>query len=383
MFTTGSKLLIGSALVATFAAIMYGIAQDGVLGTVGLASAAVALWFLAGVNVYTRDSNVLDTDPASVAASAAARYRPANSPWPFLLAGGAILLTVGLVTSQVVVTLGFILILAAGVEWVVQAWAERTSSDATHNEEVRTRTLGPLEFPLFGAIAVGILVYAFSRMMLSLTQENTVILFAVVATVLLLIGFLLAFRPSIRSGAIGGMLAIVAVAIIAGGVVAAVDGQRDIPEHETVDELSEEGICESPDEFEADENASQTVSASANVAATITLRPDGLFSVSVVGPAPEGAVALTLPRSTPTNIIFRNESDHERRLSLDLGTEFVEGEGGEEEEEIPFQTCTTLVEEDGEQLLTFSIPVPSEAVPGGYHFFVPGVESAVLEVVVP
>lgn len=382
MFTTGSKLLIGSALVATFAAIMYGIAQDGVLGTVGLASAAVALWFLAGVNVYTRDSNVLDTDPASVAASAAARYRPANSPWPFLLAGGAILLTVGLVTSQVVVTLGFILILAAGVEWVVQAWAERTSSDATHNEEVRTRTLGPLEFPLFGAIAVGILVYAFSRMMLSLTQENTVILFAVVATVLLLIGFLLAFRPSIRSGAIGGMLAIVAVAIIAGGVVAAVDGQRDIPEHETVDELSEEGICESPDEFEADENASQTVSASANVAATITLRPDGLFSVSVVGPAPEGAVALTLPRSTPTNIIFRNESDHERRLSLDLGTEFVEGEGGEEEE-IPFQTCTTLVEEDGEQLLTFSIPVPSEAVPGGYHFFVPGVESAVLEVVVP
>jgi hypothetical protein len=382
MFTTGSKLLIGSALVATFAAIMYGIAQDGVLGTVGLASAAVALWFLAGVNVYARDSNVLDTDPASVAASAAARNRPANSPWSFLLAGGAMVLTVGLVTSQVVVTLGFILILAAGLEWVVHAWAERTSSDAAHNEEVRTRTLGPLEFPLFGAIAVGILVYAFSRMMLSLTQENTVILFAVVATVLLLIGFLLAFRPSIRSGAIGGMLAIVAVAIIAGGVVAAVDGQRDIPEHETVDELSEEGICESPDEFEADEKATQNVSASANVAATITLRPDGLFSVSVVGPVPEGAVALTLPRSTPTNLIFRNESDHERRLSLDLGTEFVEGEGGEEEE-IPFQTCTTLVEEDGEQLLTFSIPVPSEAVPGGYHFFVPGVESAVLEVVVP
>jgi hypothetical protein len=382
MITTGSKLLIGSALVATFAAIMYGIAVDGVLGTVGLASAAVALWFLAGVNVYARDSNVLDTDPVSVAASAAARYRPADSPWPFMLAGGAILLTVGLVTSQVVVTLGFILILAAGVEWVVQAWAERTSSDADHNEEVRTRTLGPLEFPLFGAIAVGVLVYAFSRMMLSLTQENTVILFAVVATVLLLIGFLLAFRPSIRSGAIGGMLAIVAVAIIAGGVVAAVDGQRDIPEHETIDELSEEGICESPDEFEADENATQNVSASANVAATVTLRPDGLFSVSVVGPAPEGAVALTLPRSTATNVIFRNESDHERRLSLDLGTEFVEGDDGEEEE-IPFQTCTTLVEEDGEQLLTFTIPVPSNAVPGGYHFFVPGVESAFLEVVVP
>jgi hypothetical protein len=61
MFTTGSKLLIGSAVVATIAAIMYGITQDGVLGTVGLASAAVALSFLAGVNVYVRDSNVLET----------------------------------------------------------------------------------------------------------------------------------------------------------------------------------------------------------------------------------------------------------------------------------------------------------------------------------
>lgn len=382
MFTTGSKLLIGSALVATLAAIMYGIAQDEVLGTVGLASAAVALWFLAGVNVYARDSNVLDTDPASVAASAAARHRADNSPWPFLFGGGAILLTVGLVTSQVVVTLGFILILAAGVEWSVQAWAERTSSDADHNEEVRARTLGPLEFPLFGAIGVGVLVYGFSRMMLSLTQENTVILFAVVAVVLIVIGFVLAFRPSIRSGAIGGLLAVVAVAIVAGGVVAAVDGQRDIPEHETVDELSEEGICESPEEFEADEKATQNVSASANVAATITLRADGLFGVGVVGPAPEGAVALTVPRSAPTNVIFRNESDHERRLSLDLGTEFVEGEDGEEEE-IPDQTCTTLVEEGGEQLLTLSIPVPSSAVEGGYHFFVPGVDSAFLEVVVP
>jgi hypothetical protein len=382
MFTTGSKLLIGSAVVATLAAIMYGIAVDGVLGTVGLSSAAVALWFLAGVNAYTRDCNVLDTDPATAEASAAARYRPDNSLWPFMFGGGAILLTVGLVTSQVVVTLGFILVLAAGVEWAVQAWSERTSSDPDHNAEVRLRTLGPLEFPLFGAIGIGVLVYAFSRMMLWFTQENTVILFAVVAGIVLIIGFVLAFKPGIRSGAIGGILVVAAVAVIAGGVVTAVDGQREIHHHETVDELSEEGICDSPEEFEADENASQTVSLSANVAATITLQSDGLFGVNVVGPAPEGPEGLTVQRSTPTNVIFRNESDHERRLTLDLGSEFVEGADGEEEE-IPLQHCTTLVEEDGEQLLTFTVAVPSGAVPGGFHFFVPGVDSAYLPVIVP
>lgn len=382
MITTGSKLLIGSAVVATLAAIMYGITQDGVLGTVGLASAAVALAFLAGVNLAIRDSNVLDTDPASVEASAAARVRPNNSLWPFLFGGGAIVLTVGLVTTQVVVTIGLVLLLAAGTEWVVQAWSERTSSDPAHNDEVRIRTLGPLEFPLFGAIAVGILVYAFSRMMLYFTQANTVIFFAVVAGILLIIGFVVAFRPSVRSGAIGGILAVAAVAIIAGGVVTAVDGQREIHEHETVGELSEDGICESPDEFEADENASQTVSASASVAAILTLDSAGDLSFRKQGQTPDVQQEMTLARSNTSNIIFVNESDHERRLSLDLGTEFVEGEDGEEEE-VPFQMCTTLVEEDGEQLLTVLIPVPSSAVPGGYRFFVPGVDSAELNLVVP
>jgi hypothetical protein len=382
MITTGSKLLIGSAVVATLAAIMYGITQDGVLGTVGLASAAVALAFLAGVNLAIRDSNVLDTDPASVEASAAARVRPNNSLWPFLFGGGAIVLTVGLVTTQVVVTIGLVLLLAAGTEWVVQAWSERTSSDPAHNDEVRIRTLGPLEFPLFGAIAVGILVYAFSRMMLYFTQANTVIFFAVVAGILLIIGFVVAFRPSVRSGAIGGILAVAAVAIIAGGVVTAVDGQREIHEHETVGELSEDGICESPDEFEADENASQTVSASASVAAILTLDSAGDLSFKKPGQTPDVQQEMTLARSNTSNIIFVNESDEERRLSLDLGTEFVEGEDGEEEE-VPFQMCTTLVEEDGEQLLTVLIPVPSSAVPGGYRFFVPGVDSAELNLVVP
>ena len=62
MFTTGSKFLIGGAVVATISAIAYGIAQDGVMGTIGLASAAVALAFLAGVNIFTRDSNVWEDE---------------------------------------------------------------------------------------------------------------------------------------------------------------------------------------------------------------------------------------------------------------------------------------------------------------------------------
>ena len=58
---------------------------------------------------------------------------------------------------------------------MLQAWAERASADARYNSAVRERMAGPLEFPLAGAVAVGILVYAFSRIMLWLSKTNTVI----------------------------------------------------------------------------------------------------------------------------------------------------------------------------------------------------------------
>ena len=43
MFTTGSKLLIGSSVVAIVATVLYGVTQEGMLGTIGLASASIAL----------------------------------------------------------------------------------------------------------------------------------------------------------------------------------------------------------------------------------------------------------------------------------------------------------------------------------------------------
>ena len=55
MFTTGSKLLIGYSILAIAAAVLYGVTQQGTLGTIGLISASVALVFLASINVCVRD----------------------------------------------------------------------------------------------------------------------------------------------------------------------------------------------------------------------------------------------------------------------------------------------------------------------------------------
>ncbi len=383
MFTTGTKFLIGSTILAIVAAIAYGITQDGVMGTVGLASAAVALGLLAGVNIFTRDANVMITTDLAVETTAAAQLAPRANIWPLVFAVGGITVVLGLVTYEAVFIVGIVLLLASGAEWMAQAWAERASADSAHNAEVRSRMANPFEFPLAGALAIGIIVYSFSRVMLWLSKTNTVLAFSVLATIVLALAFLFAYRPTIKSRAIVGIIAIAAVGLVAGGAAAGIDGERDIEEHETTEGESLEGICENPDETEADEKASQSVAATANVAARITLGEDGTLRYDVNGPIPDGAESsLTLPRSNPNSVVFVNESDEERRLSVDLGTITITGEDGEDEV-VANQSCTTLVEPDGEQLITLTIAQPSSAFPDGFRFFVPGVESATLGLDVP
>ena len=298
----------------------------------------------------------------------------------------------------------------------MQAWAERASRDGVHNAAVRSRLSNSLEYPIGATVAAGIVVYAFSRVMLWLSKTNTVIAFTVLAVVVLAVGFIIANRRSITTGTVGGMMAVGAIAVVAAGAVTGVDGERDIPVFETTavwqdeaihhpEEYAEgaaegkhpaELICESPEEFpEADEDVSQTV-ANKSGAYQVFLSESGELTFDVPGPIELGATGMAIPRSNPTNIIFRNESNEDRRLSVDLGTQTVEiEEGGETVEvEAPHQLCTSLIEPGGAQLVTVVASVPSFANDGienpngppgadGYWFFVPGVETATLELIVP
>jgi hypothetical protein len=96
--------------------------------------------------------------------------------------------------------------------------------------------------------------------------------------------------------------------------------------------------------------------------------------------------SMVVGRNTPTNVLFHNESDEERRLVLDLGTraEVDEATGDTvPDTEVPHQLCTTLVEDGGSQFLSFSIAEPSVTAESPYRFVVPGVDGAEVEVIVP
>ncbi|TVR27155.1 MAG: hypothetical protein EA389_03995 [Ilumatobacter sp.] len=372
MFTTGSKLLIGSALLATIATIAYGIAQGGTLGTIGLASAATALWFLAGVNIYVRDCNVAIDEAGALTVSAAARQAPPSSPWPIVGALGAAALLLSVVTYPAVGIAGLVLLLAATAEWMVQAWSERGSADAAYNDEIRARLAHPLEMPILGVIGAGVIIYSFSRVMLSLTKVGTTVTFSVLAALVLFVAFMFAARPKVSSGTIGGVVGLAVVALVAGGAVAAFSGERDMHVIETTADLAERGRC-GTEASEADKKSSQTLAGKTNLAATLTLDDAGILSAEVPG-FNESTSRLTLPRSNPNNVVFRNDSDTDRRLVIDVGP------SGDMESRT---LCTALVEPGGVQFLTVIFDMPTFAVPDGHRFTVPGVESAVVEVTVP
>jgi hypothetical protein len=395
MFTTGSKLLIGSSVLATVAAVVYGVTQNEALGIVGLVSAAIALAFLAGVNVWAADSNLSALDATAVATSEASDDPPGASIWPMVFAVGAAAVLLGLVSQQSIFTIGLVIVLAAGAQWAVQAWAESASTDSATNADVRGRLANPLEYPLLGAIAVGGIAYALSRIMLWLSKTNTIIAFVVLAVIVASIAFTFAVRPSVKRGAIGGVLTIGAVAIVAGGVAAGVDGERDVHVHETI-AADAALFCDSPEEFEIDDDASQTVSTKAGTY-TISLTAAGNLEFDLPGPIAEGSDAISLRRSNPNNIVFRNDSGEARRLTLDIGPApeveeaapaDEEGHGADEahgEKSDRNLTCTSLVGHGGAQLITVKFDEPSFAYADdaeAFRFYVPGTD-AELDVVVP
>ena len=154
---------------------------------------------------------------------------------------------------------------------------------------------------------------------------------------------------------------VAALGLVTGGVSAALEGERELHPHETTGALADDGECDTPDETEADEHASQTVAAKANLTAELTLRDDGTLVAQNLGvTGDQDAVVVT--RSNPTNVLFINESGEDRRLVLDLGTRPEIDEDGRHRSPTPrsrTSSARTLVEEGGSQFLTFSITTPS------------------------
>lgn len=377
MFTTGSKLFLGATVLSLIGAIVVGSTVGGQGTIIALIVTTIIFAFLAGINLFIRDGNVSSMEPDATVTAAANTVAPRGNIWPLLAAIGLGVVILGYDTRPMIVVVGILLLLIASLEWVMQGWAERASADPAYNARIRRGVLGPLEYPLLAAIGAVAIVYSFSRIMLFIDKAGGPVVFVIAAALIVLAGYLIASKPSIKKGTITAVAAIVGLGLVSTGAVMAIDGQRSIEHHATPH--SEPDVCNEPGKDDhVDKRAPQDVTIKASLAGHVVLQDGKLaaFSQGLRGARPD----ITLTKGTVNNILFVNEDSQPRRFKVNMG-EFVDSTG-----KTPTETpvkCTTLVPVNGKVMLSLKFDRPSAASQANYTIVAVGVEDQAITVLVP
>jgi hypothetical protein len=230
LISTAAKLWLAVAALGVAAFGVYEAASHGdwfgsfVLGTLMLV--ALLLGVLAAA-VQDGDVAAADTAAAEVHARNAL-----PAPWPILVAVGAGAAGVGLAGKNGLLWVGVGIIGVVFAEWLVQGWAERASADPEFNASLRHRIMSPIEIPMLALIIIAGFLLSLSRVLLALPEVGSTVTAIAVASLILAIATIVSFRPRLGSSLLAALLAVGAIALIAGGIAGGVAGERHIEKHE-------------------------------------------------------------------------------------------------------------------------------------------------------
>lgn len=370
MLNNGSKFFIGlTALTAVSFGVYMLLIHPSALGATALFGLVAATAFLATMVVFTRDG---DTELGD---SSATTEQPTASMWPLVGAAGAALLLVGTITTPIVTLFGIIFLLATFVEWAVQSWSERASSDSAYNATLRKRLMNPIEFPALAAVGLGVIIFSFSRIMLAIDKSAGAVIFIVLSTLILLVGVLFTFKPALKRSLVLSICVVGALGIVAAGVGSMSSGLREDLASAAEEDHYMHRECGAEASKYFDKLPLEGVSLTSSISTIIELS-GGKLVARLQGINGEQK-SITIARANPTNIVFRNLDDGEFRLVAHLGEKMVT-DGVKEKVE----TCTQLIPQGAEQALTLTIPKPA---PAGEPFSleVAGLSGQSIEVVVP
>jgi predicted membrane protein len=374
MFTPGSKYFLGLTGLGLVSAVLYCfLVNPSDLGAYALFGLFISAALIAGFTIFTRDG---DTDTVAEAVEANTEAT-APSFWPIIFALGGALTLLGIATNEIVFVLGLSVVIGGAVEWTIDDWAEKASADSEFNSFVRHRAIGALDYPGIAAVVLGVVAFLFSRIMLTVSKDQASIIFIIVSALIFVVGFLLASKPALR-GKSTAIIAVVGILVLAiAGITSGLNGEREeLVKYAKEDPYSishRECGKEAGEHYDHEPNGS--VSLRAGVIATIFVE-DGKIRAQEVG-LKRDVETITIRRANASSILFRNLDSEEYRLVATLGevkvgtTDVMEKVG----------TCTQLTGKNEEQVLTVTIPKPSNPE-APYTLTVPGVTGEI-KVVVP
>jgi hypothetical protein len=269
MYKTGAKFLFALAGFGLLSAVLWAAAtgdhalgMDSLIGPLtfgykGYVGDHAGYTLLVGLSVAALFLGIFlsalrDADPEAEAQLLGLDTVPDVEPpvtvnyWPVVAAFSAGAVVIGLAIGPIMFTIGMIGLVVCLVEWAVRAWADRATGDPAVNQSIRDRFLQPVEIPALAVIGIAGLVLAVSRILLALPKIGSYLVFGLVPVAILAVGALIVLRPQLSQSVIAGLLLFGGVAILAGGVAAAIAGEREHGgEHEGEEHHSSEGEGES------------------------------------------------------------------------------------------------------------------------------------------
>ena len=155
---------------------------------------------LAGILIAFRDADPEAEAQIVHTATVPAAPVPVGANFmPALTAFGFVLMIVGLATrTPLYATIGLVVVICAAFVWTLRAWAERATGDDTANADLYHRFIDPLRTPVIAILSIAVVAIGLSRLLLSVSKTNSVIVFGVVAALFFIVATILALRPSSR-----------------------------------------------------------------------------------------------------------------------------------------------------------------------------------------
>ncbi|MFT5201855.1 MAG: hypothetical protein ACI9C1_001233 [Candidatus Aldehydirespiratoraceae bacterium] len=270
MFTSGFKFFFGIGVALATAGVLYGYTSGGnhvgplSLGWKGGVGEHVGYGVLVGLGVSAIGIALTlitfrDADPADQADymgvdDIAPTLPVTPSHWPIIGAFAVATMAVGLVLNTAIFIAGLVAAGLVSISWMMDAWADRATGDPEANRALRNRIMAPIEIPAAGGLVVAVGVLAISRIMLNVSKLGAVVVAGVVAVIIVGIA-IIAANESIKLGknVVAGLSVVVAVAVLGGGVWAAVDGEREFHEHEETEGDDEAGDADESYDEDGDE----------------------------------------------------------------------------------------------------------------------------------
>ena len=96
---------------------------------------------------------------------------------------------------------------------------------------LRDQVMAPFEIPIGGILGAAVLALAVSRVFLAVSKNGAVIAAGVIAVIIFGLGILYAAKPKMNKNVMAGLVLATGLLVVGGGIVAAVQGEREIEHH--------------------------------------------------------------------------------------------------------------------------------------------------------